>query len=261
MSVARRVRIGALLLVLVAVAFGEWRTGRALQAWEEPLWVGIYPIAADESGAVADWIDRLRAADFTGMETWLADQGRRWGLGVAMPFRLVLGEPVASLPPEPPSSGALAIAAWSLRMRAWSRGRLKDQPGPRPDIALYVLYHDPDRLSALPHSLGLRKGRFGIVHAYASPGMRGSNRVVMTHELLHVLGASDKYDPGDGRPLYPHGYADPGRRPLYPQSHAEIMGGRVPISAREARIPESLDQTVVGPRSAGEIGWATSPEA
>ena len=191
MSVARGVRMGALLLILVAVAVGEWRTGRALQAWDDPLWVGIYAIAGDDSDAVAGWIDRLAADDFAGIEAWLAEQGRHWGIGVATPFRLVLGDPIASPPPEPPPSGALATAAWSLRMRAWSRARLDEQPGPRPDIALYVLYHDPERLPVLPHSLGLRKGRFGIVHAYASPEMRGSNRVVMAHELLHVVGATD----------------------------------------------------------------------
>jgi hypothetical protein len=255
MSVARSIRIGALLLVLVAVAVGEWRTWRALQAWDDPLWVGIYPMAADDSDAVAAWIGRLAADDFAGMEAWLAGQGRNWDIGVATPFRLVLGDPIPTLPPEPPPSGALATAAWSLRMRAWSRARLNEQTGPRPDIALYVLYHDPERLPVLPHSLGLRKGRFGIVHAYASPEMRGSNRIVMVHELLHVVGATDKYDPQNGRPLYPDGYADPDRRPRYPQSQAEIMGGRVPISASEARIPDSLEQAVVGPRSAGEIGW------
>ena len=255
MSVARRLRIGALLLVLVAVAVGEWRTGRALNAWDDPLWVGIYPVAADDSDAVARWIEDLAADDFTGVEAWLAGQGRSWGIGVAAPFRLILGKPIGSLPPEAPSSGALATASWSLRMRAWSRARLGEQPGPRPDIALYVLYHDPERLQVLPHSLGLRKGRFGIVHAYASPEMRGSNRVVMAHELLHVVGATDKYDPRNGRPVYPDGYADPDRQPRYPQSRAEIMGGRVPVSASEARIPDSLDQAVIGPRSAGEIGW------
>ncbi len=255
MSVARRVRIGALLLVLLAVAAGEWRTGRALQAWEDPLWVGVYPIPADDSPTVRAWIDGLEADDFADLEGWLETQGRRWRIA-ARPFRLELGDPILAKPPKPPPSGVLATAGWSLRMRAWSRARLGEQPGPRPDIALYVLYHDPAAMPVLPHSLGLRKGRFGIVHAFASRQMRGSNRVVMAHELLHVVGATDKYDPASGLPVYPDGYAEPDRRPRFPQTRAEIMGGRVPVSAGEARIPDSLDQTVVGPRSAAEIGWA-----
>jgi hypothetical protein len=33
------------------------------------------------------------------------------------------------------------------------------------------------------------------------------------------------------------------------------MGGRLPVSAREARMPESLDEVLVGEGTAREIGW------
>jgi len=33
------------------------------------------------------------------------------------------------------------------------------------------------------------------------------------------------------------------------------MGGRIPISASRARIPEKLGQVVIGAYSAAEIGW------
>lgn len=259
MSIAQRVRIGALLLVLAAVAFGEWHSGRSLQQWREPLWVGVYPIAADDSEVTARWIDALTSDSFAEVQAWLGAQASALGLGLATPFKLVPGDPIVSRPPKPPESGAIAIAAWSLRMRAWSRARLGEQTGPRPEIALYVLYHDPERTALLPHSLGLTKGRFGIVHAFADPAMRGGNRVVLAHELLHVVGATDKYDPATGLPRYPDGYADPARTPRYPQERAEIMGGRIPISATQARIPESLAPVVVGPVSATEIGWVSAP--
>jgi hypothetical protein len=44
---------------------------------------------------------------------------------------------------------------------------------------------------------------------------------------------------------------------LYPQSFAELMAGRIPVSADEAEIPESLRQVVVGPQTAAEIGWSS----
>ena len=36
------------------------------------------------------------------------------------------------------------------------------------------------------------------------------------------------------------------------------MAGRIPQSARESRMPESLDQVLIGPRTAMEIGWRAS---
>ena len=56
-------------------------------------------------------------------------------------------------------------------------------------------------------------------------------------------------------PLHPQGYAEPYQQPLYPQRKAEIMGGRIPLSAQQAKMPESLAEVVVGVYTAGEINW------
>ena len=101
----------------------------------------------------------------------------------------------------------------------------------------------------------LRKGLVGVVNAFATRHMAGSNAVIIAHEMLHTLGATDKYDLATNQPLFPHGYADPDRDPLYPQRRAEIMGGRVPLSAARAEIPSSLKQVVVGPATALELRW------
>jgi hypothetical protein len=85
--------------------------------------------------------------------------------------------------------------------------------------------------------------------------MAGSNNIVIAHELLHTLGATDKYDLVSGAPLFPSGFADPDRRPLYPQENAEIMAGRRPLSAQDAQMPSSLGAVVVGPATAAEIRW------
>ena len=60
--------------------------------------------------------------------------------------------------------------------------------------------------------------------------MRGSDDMVIAHELLHTLGATDKYDLRTNQPAHPDGFAEPDREPLYPQSFAELMGGRIPVS-------------------------------
>ena len=59
--------------------------------------------------------------------------------------------------------------------------------------------------------------------------------------------------------LYPDGYADPERKPLLPQSQAEIMAGRLMLSDKKLRFPKNLQECVVGPMTAGEIGWLKTP--
>jgi hypothetical protein len=59
----------------------------------------------------------------------------------------------------------------------------------------------------------------------------------------------------DSIPQYPQGYAEPYLKPLYPQRRAEIMGGRIPLSAQQAIMPRSLAEVVVGIQTAAEINW------
>jgi len=108
----------------------------------------------------------------------------------------------------------------------------------------------------VPDSHGLQKGLIGVVHAFAEQGMAGGNNIVIAHELMHTLGATDKYDLGTGAPLDPIGLGDPDRRPLYPQTRAEIMAGRRALSATDFEMPVSLRDVVVGPATATEIRWA-----
>jgi hypothetical protein len=94
-----------------------------------------------------------------------------------------------------------------------------------------------------------------VVHVFASRSQEAQNRIVMTHELLHTFGATDKYDLTTGLPKYPDGFADPQLFPRYPQQRAEIMAVKMPLSATEARMPDSLEYERVGPATAREIGW------
>ena len=120
---------------------------------------------------------------------------------------------------------------------------------------MFALYHPADGGSAVPDSLGLSKGLMALTHLYADEHARGSNQVVVAHELLHTLGATDKYDRSTGLPLAPDGLGDPGQRPRFPQRHGEIMAGRIATGPRDAVIPDSLAWMLVGPATAREIGW------
>jgi len=109
----------------------------------------------------------------------------------------------------------------------------------------------------LGHSLGLQKGSLGIVHAFANKKQAKQNNIVITHELLHTVGATDKYD-STGNPLAPDGLAEPDRSPLYPQRRAEIVAGSIASSATNAKMAKSLKQCALGKKSALEIGWMSN---
>jgi hypothetical protein len=140
-------------------------------------------------------------------------------------------------------------------MRWWAWRQTHQDGLLDPDIQVFMRYQSLEGSPVLDRSVGLKKGRYTIVNAFASPRAAPRNRVVIAHELLHVIGASDKYDLATGQPLVPDGLANPRAQPLYPQRKAEIMGGAVALSPTEARMPSSLAASLVGPATAAEIGW------
>ena len=81
------------------------------------------------------------------------------------------------------------------------------------------------------------------------------NLIVFTHELLHVLGATDKYVLSTGEPIFPHGFANPKQRPLFPQLKAEIMGGRIPLNSFSSKMAGSLEDCRIGRLTGEEIGF------
>ncbi len=92
------------------------------------------------------------------------------------------------------------------------------------------------------------------MHAFASKKQSKRNNIVIAHELLHTVGASDKYDQF-GNPIGPDGLADPNRSPIYPQKRAEIMAGTVALTASNSKMASSLKKCEVGKKTALEIGW------
>jgi len=257
----RTVRITFLVLLLGVVAFVTWDSQRDATDWKDPLHVMIYPIDGDGSEEVAAFIGDLADGDFDGVETFFQEQADYYGLTLQEPFLFHLAPGVTTLPPAPPEDySRLKVIWWSLRLRWWVfQSDTWEEKWPTPDIRVFVVYHEAWDNRVMQDSLGLSKSRTGVVHAFADQGMADANKVVIAHEVLHTLGATDKYNMQNLMPVFPDGYAVPGREPLYPQTHAEIMGGRIPVSANRLKMPESLDEVLVGEQTAAEIRWITGP--
>ena len=256
----KAIRISILLFILVFVAMGSYLTQARSTDWNNSLWIKIYPINADGSRAATSYIEGLKSSDFKGIETFLAREIKRYGKTLDRPVRIELGTEIREQPPEVgPSPNMLSIMLWSLKMRWWSGNVTDAQDEIEPDVRMFVRYHKPDYAIRLENSVGLQKGMVGIVNGYAARKHRGTNNVIIAHEFLHTLGASDKYAAVSGQPIAPDGLAEPDNKPLYPQTHAEIMGGRIALSESDAVIPKSLKFAVIGPLTADEIKLISLP--
>jgi hypothetical protein len=258
--VFKRFRIAILLYILLFVALGEFLAGRRATDWNDSLWVDVYVVNGTGSGATQAYIDALEPDAFDGVERFFAEQAASHGLGLAQPFEIrIAGQLEAALPRVPENPGMLGAIAFSLEMR-WFATRLHWRTdGAAPDITLFAIYHDADSAVVLDRSTALRKGMLALANLFASRPARGGNEVVVAHELLHTLGATDKYELATGTPIHPIGFAHPDRKPLYPQTHAELMAGRIPVDARVSHMPDSLGKTVIGQGTAIEIGWRDDP--
>jgi len=243
------------MFLLIVVGAGTWLAKLRATAWDRPLRVAIFPINADASPITERYLHDLRLEAFTPIAQFMRREGAGYGLALPDPVELLLAPEIGKVPPPPPFGGnAVQVALWSLQMRYWAWVNASVD-GPKPHIQVLVLYYDPHRSTRLSHSLGLQKGMIGVVNAFASQEQAAQNNVVIAHELMHTLGATDKYDPRTNLPIFPDGYADPRRRPRLPQKYAEIMAGRLPLAEDRAEMPRGLEDVRVGAKTAREINW------
>lgn len=250
----KRIRIAILLFVFTTVAQQAWLAQSDL-AWKDNFYIAVYPINADGSEKVSAYLATLTRNDFEPMAEYFAQAAKPYQLGLRRPVEVQLGAQVNVVPPVPPLNATmLENMIWSLKFRffAW---RHSPKVKVNPAIRLYLLYYDPQTHVVLKHSTALNKGRIARVNLFGDRAHAKQNLVVLAHELLHTLNATDKYDLANGQPIYPDGFAEPSKMPRYPQELAELMGGYVPISEMKSLTPASLDETVIGEKTAREIGW------
>lgn len=247
-----KIRILILLSVLLVVAVNAWRDQN--QNWDRPVLVLLHPVNADGQAITEQYIRQLNIENFKDSQNFLAETSAAYR-GKKVDFIYQLGRELPQIPPKvPENASVLQAIVWSLKFRyyAWKQHQSSDG---RPTVALYLNYYDPQQTSALTHSTALEKGKIGSVNLFASTAQAAQNEVVVTHELLHTFGATDKYDLATGQPIYPLGYTQPEQQPLYPQRQAEIMGGYIALSATQNKMPDNLAQVGLNKATAIEVGW------
>lgn len=248
----KNIRVAILLVVLLVVAVNAYRDQN--QDWNQPIHILLHPINADGLATTQQYIQQLQQDDFAEVKQYLEKNSQQYREQSSY-FMIQIGRELQQTPPkmsEQPS--ILNNILWSLKFRfyAWKQHQSGDGS---PSLTLYLNYYDPKQSRELKHSTALERGRIGSVNLFASPKQAAQNKVVLVHELLHGFGATDKYNLNNGEPIFPIGYAQADQQPLYPQTEAEIMGGRIPLSEHKSKMPNDLNETVISILTAREVGW------
>src|SRR5208283_5605199 len=133
----RQLRILILLLVFLAVALSTWRESYRSTRWREPLYVAIYPIAADDSPVTRAYVAGLDAERLKSIDRFFAREALRYRLHTLEPVKTRLRAELNERPPErAANAGILATAMWSLRLRYWAWRASGHVPEPE-DIRLF----------------------------------------------------------------------------------------------------------------------------
>ena len=258
-----RVRVAVLLVALLGVvvhAVRDVQSRRERKTWDHTLSVALVllrdpalgPLAPDALPALHDRLPALA-------ERLTRELGRyRPGAPPPFAFRLFGPVDVATLPPAVEGSGWSDLARHSFDLWRYLRP-VDTTAGVNAsdfDSRIYVVVRPPTRRDrTMVEGESEEDGRIGTVQVELDASMADFTLFVATHELLHTLGASDKYD-ANGLCVVPGGLAEPDRVPRYPQRFAEVMARNRPLSPTEEVVPASLDELSVGPATAKEIGWA-----
>ena len=209
-----------LLLVILATVVQQTLLEKADLEWKNNFYVAVYPVNADGSAEVTSYIKSLTRNDFEPMAEYFAEEGVRYNLGMRRPVEVQMGDIVSEIPPAPPNDRSiLSTMVWSLKFRLFAFNN-SPKVNVKPDIKLYLLYHNPATSRVLSHSTALNKGRIGRVNLFGDNAYSKQNLVILAHELLHTLSASDKYDLANTLPVFPDGFAEPNKSPRYPQDFA-----------------------------------------
>lgn len=247
-------RVLTLLCCLGIVGFVSAHQRIYTRNWNQTLDVIIYPINGDAQRATERYVKALHNNDFSIINRWAEREAKRYDLPLQTPFNVTLGPQIHTLPPAyPERATAVSVLFWSLKFRFWAWRNTPDEGG-LTRIRMFVVYQTGEESGPLQHSLGLQKGLMGLVYAYSLDQQSPQNNIVIAHELLHTVGAVDKYN-ASGGPMMSVGYANPHRTPLYPQRNAEIMAGRIPTGPGRSYMAESLRSVIVNSYTASEINW------
>ncbi len=125
------------------------------------------------------------------------------------------------------------------------------------DVRVHIYFYQKElgKKSNYPlEYFGYRRDREGILFIPLVKDNFEFSLVNLVHEIIHLMGGKDKFN-DYGKALYPYGFFDPTKTPIFPQSHAEVMARTIPIDAEKTKPVTRLSQIRIGIQTAFELGW------
>ena len=250
-------RTAVLFAVLVGVLVWAWEDRQRREdrrEWRVPLKVGVLVIQDGD-------VDSAAIAGLSGRADEMMDilevEYRRYD-GKISPFELrILGPiPLPEALPTLESDDFLARVEFTFQMWLFRRSVAKSLGQPIDDIDVSLLMVARPARGNQPRifeGIAARDGDFGVVQIELGEDTVDLAVITAVHEMLHTLGARDKYDLSTGEAEYPAGYYD--SRTRYPQRYMEIMAHDIPLAEGKSRLPSLVGEVRVGNSTAREIGW------
>jgi hypothetical protein len=246
-----------LLAITVLFALHDIYSRRARTEWQRPVSVAI---ALVQLGPVDQAALNALNGRFRALEARFAAEYHRYGGHLAQPVTFTLYGPVSvdRTAPADPDSDIPSLAKHAYELWRWTHAVDEgcDLPTHSFDSRIYVLMRAPvDKGRRWVEGSSELGGRVGVARVDLDVSSLDLALFVTSHEFLHTLGASDKYD-ATGRALIPQGLVEPDRVPRFPQRYAEVMARNLVLAPGVERAPETLSELGVGIETAREIGWA-----
>lgn len=268
----RRVRRSFAILVFATFcyfALQYWQTERARLDPGGIINVAVYQFApAELLGDNA--IHRLNDPDglwgLSRIAEWYSAELRRYTGEQRAAIRIRSFGPW-SVEVQPPALESEGAPWWKLAWSAYQYPRyfhaLARDLGQDPDdydARIYLIY-SADSGDTAAHSRGSATGRVAISYISTTDPNPAYAQVTVAHELGHILGAADQYDPDHFRPIFPEGFVEPHREPRFPQRFGEVMAVDRPVSKDTEAEVTTLDELRVGYQTAGQFGWISLEQA
>jgi hypothetical protein len=254
-------RVSALLAVLVLVLVYAWHdfsARRERAAWNKPLQVAVVLVRlgnrdATSLAAVARFRQRVAV-----LEERLHDELGRYRTAPERMLRFDVYGPVNAevAPPQLECDSLWCSAQHTFAL--WRYTRAVDAAAGLPtrafDSRIYAVLEPVTSERKFVEGFSEQGGRVGVARVQLDESTVDLGLFVLAHELMHTLGASDKYD-AEGAALIPFGLGDSEQTPLYPQLRAEVMARNRVLAPGQEAVPDSLSELSVGSWTAREIGW------
>jgi hypothetical protein len=253
-----RARVSLLLTILAGVllwAGTDCYQRRARTNWQRPLNVALVLVEREPIKPRTVYLLNDRVHE---LERRLASEYKRHDGREFTPVSFMVTGPVKveQAPPDMQQQSVFGLLRDTYRLWRWTRdidARAGVEAGDY-DARIYLVMKPANGGLAFVEGESEYGGRIGVAQVDIDPEMIDFSLFVAAHELMHTLGASDKYD-AKGCALFPIGFADPEKPGRYPQPGAEIMARNVPLAPSSERPPNTLEELFVGDATAREVGW------